>query len=153
MSAVKFRSRPSLPEPVMAAVIAIIATRVFNLLMILLKPDGDSSAELWFQLSPLTGYLLVLLLAILTFVFDTACALALLYGSRLSRQLFVGFQCLLVLLMLLPIPGEGVASVFGIDPQDARQLGQHILLQKLPDILIILMLCLPVSSRRFFRRR
>lgn len=153
MPAVKFRSGPELPEPVMAAVIAIVATRVFNLLMILLKPDGASSADLWFQLSPLTGYLLILILAILTFIFDIGCALALLWGSRRGRQMFVGFQCMLVILVILPVSGEGVANLLGIDPQDARQLGQHILLQKLPDILIILMLCLPISSRRYFRRR
>lgn len=152
MAAVRFPPRTSLPAPVIAAVIAILATRLFNLLMVILHPDGNHSAELLFRLSPLPGYLLIFIGAVLLFLFEIGCALALLRGSLWGRRGFIGCQCLLVVLMLPALWGAGIAVIPGVDIQDIQQLGRHILLQKLPDSLIILMLCHPASSRRFFQK-
>lgn len=72
MAAVRFPPRTSLPAPVIAAVIAILATRLFNLLMVILHPDGNHSAELLFRLSPLPGYLLIFIGAVYCFCLRSA---------------------------------------------------------------------------------
>ncbi len=153
MSEVNFFAGRSLPAPVMAAAIAIVATRIFNLLMIFLLPDGGESGGLLHQLSMLPGYMAIFSLGIGIFITETVCAVMLLNGCPRARKLFIGCQCLLVVLVLAGSGWEGAAGVLGGDSADTQQLGYHILLQKIPDIIIILMLCLPASSREFFNRK
>ena len=144
----------AIPAPVLTAVISIIATRLFNLLMLvlLLKPDTGGTLSEIFRLSLLPDYRLLFMLMGMIFVFDAVSVLMLLRGSYRWRTLFICCQCLVLLLILCGGWGEGLSGLPGIDPADSRHFVRHILLQKIPDGLIILLLWMPASSRTFFRR-
>ena len=140
-----------IPAPVLTAVISVIATRLFNLLMLLLllqSDTGNCPGELH-RLSLLPDYRLLFILTGMVFVFDAVAVLMLLRGSNRGRTLFICCQCLTILLIVCCLPGGSLA---GIDPADRQNFAWHSLLQKIPDLLVIMMLYLPASSRMFFRR-
>ena len=150
MPATPFFSAGRLPAPVLAAAIAILLTRLFNLLMFVFQPDGAQHGELLPQLSLLPGYLLLFSLVLVVYLSEIATAVALLAGKPGGRKMFIGCQGLLLLLVIVICwPGDGALP--GIDMEDAQQLGRHLLLQKIPDVLILLMLYIPASSHGFFK--
>ncbi|MBS0909697.1 YbjO family protein [Tatumella sp. JGM118] len=144
----------AIPAPVLAAVISIIATRLFNLLMLVLLFRSDTGGTLSeiLRLSLLPDYRLLFMLMGGVFLFEAGSVLMLLRGSYRWRTLFICCQCLVLLLILFRGRGEGLSCLPGIDPADSHHFVRHILLQKIPDLLIILLLCVPASSRAFFRR-
>ncbi len=146
------KAQHRLPAPVIAAVLAIILTRLFNLLMFVRQPEGIPRDGVLQELSTLPGYVVLFTVLLVLLLTELISAGLLLAGRRSGRRIFTGCLCLtLIMAGIFGWQGPGVTD--GVDVADISQLRGHLLLQKIPDIVILLMLYLPASSRYYFRRQ
>ncbi|RLM27300.1 hypothetical protein BIY29_03515 [Brenneria alni] len=140
------------PVPIMVAGIAIIATRFVGVLLLVwelgLSGLGDwvgSSAQSWEST-------LVLLLSMVIVCAEIRCGFAVLTGANWGRWGYVACQCLVVLYMLLASVSEYFPAIFHISGENNAAVLHQLLLQKIPDLLVIFLLFFPRRSRRFFTR-
>ncbi|MBJ7220490.1 MULTISPECIES: YbjO family protein [unclassified Brenneria] len=140
------------PVPVMVAGIAIIATRFLGVLLLVwelgLSGLGDwigSSAQSW-------DSTLIFLLSLVVVCAEVRCGFAVLTGANWGRWGYVICQCLVVPYMLLASVSDYFPAIFHITGDDHVAVLHQLLLQKIPDLLVIVLLFLPRRSRRFFTR-
>ncbi|MBE5250813.1 MAG: YbjO family protein [Enterobacterales bacterium endosymbiont of Blomia tropicalis] len=144
---------PDAPVPVTVAGIAIIVTRCLSVLM-LANALGYSeiinfvhrSAQAW-------DSTFIFIASQLIFLFELRCAFTLMRGSNRGRWGYVGTQIIVLIYMLLASTGWIYPEIFSISGENNAQIIHHTLQQKLPDLLVLLLLFLPASSRAFFLRR
>jgi len=74
-------------------------------------------------------------------------------GSNAGRWGYVATQIVVLLYMLMASVGWIYPEIFSIPGENNAQIIHHTLLQKLPDVLVLLLLFVPASSRAFFRSR
>mgnify|MGYP004708844141 FL=1 len=88
------KARGRLPAPVLAAVLAIILTRLFNLLMFIRHPEGIPRDGVFQELSILPGYVLLFSVLLFLLLAELISAGLLLAGRRSGRRIFTGCLCL-----------------------------------------------------------
>ncbi|MXP49239.1 DUF2593 family protein [Pantoea sp. Eser] len=88
----------------------------------------------------------------LIFLFELRCAFTLMRGSNRGRWGYVATQVIVLGYMLMASMGWIYPEIFSIDGDNNAQIVHHTLLQKLPDLLVLL-LFVPLSSRAFFSKR
>ncbi|ARU93490.1 YbjO family protein [Tatumella citrea] len=147
------KAQNALPAPVITAVLAIILTRLFNLLMFIQQPEGVPRDGVFEELSSLPGYILLFSVLMVLLITELLSAGLLLSGRRSGRSIFTACQCLVLLIAGIIFGWHGLEIAEGVDVADISQLRNHLLLQKIPDMVILLMLYLPASSRHYFRRK
>jgi len=74
-------------------------------------------------------------------------------GSNRGRWCYVATQVIGLSFMLVASLGWIYPEIFSIDGENNVQIIRHTLSQKIPDLLVLLLLFLPASSRAFFRKR
>ncbi|MFC3395901.1 YbjO family protein [Brenneria rubrifaciens] len=141
------------PVPVMVAGIAIIATRFLGILLLIweLGPSElggwiGTNAESW-------DSTLVLLLSLVIVCIEIRCGFAVLSGIGWGRWGYVVCQCLVTLYLLLASLSEFLPAIFHISGDDNTAVLHQLMLQKIPDFLVIVLLFLPRRSKRFFLRQ
>ncbi|MEC5318571.1 YbjO family protein [Brenneria populi subsp. brevivirga] len=138
------------PVPVMVAGIAIIALRFLGVLLLFWEL-GPSELGGWMASSVREwDAMLVLLLSLLVIGVEIRCGLAVLAGADWGRWGYVACQCLVTLYMLLASFSEYFPTIFHIPGDDNLAVLRQLLLQRIPDLLVIALLFLPRRSRRFF---
>lgn len=140
------------PVPVMVAGIAIIALRFLGILLLAWEL-GPSELGGWIESSVREwDSMLILLLSLLVIGMEIRCGLAVLAGANWGRWGYVACQCLVTLYMLFASLSEYFPSIFHISGDDNVAVLHQLLLQRIPDLLVIALLFLPRRSRRFFTR-
>jgi hypothetical protein len=132
------------PVPVTVAGIAIIATRCLGYSE--LANFVHRSAQSW-------DATLIFVASQLIFLFELRCAFTLMRGSNRGRWGYVATQVIVLSYMLVASLGWIYPEIFSIDGDNNVQIIHHTLSQKVPDLLVLLLLFLPASSRAFFRKR
>ncbi|QCR35814.1 YbjO family protein [Nissabacter sp. SGAir0207] len=142
-----------IPVPVMVGATAIIATRLLGFLLLFdelgLAGVGDfvrASTENWINT-------LLLLCSLLIILLEAHCAYAVMRARNWGRWLYLGCQLVVVLYMVLASCEWFGPKIFRIENADPVAAANQLMMQKLPDALVLLLLFLPPSSRRFFTRR
>ncbi|QTF10734.1 YbjO family protein [Brenneria izadpanahii] len=137
----------------MVAGIAIIAIRFLGVLLVVWEL-GLSELGGWIASSIQTwDSSLILLLSLIIVYTEIRCGLAVLAGANWGRWGYVICQCLVVLYMLLASVSEYFPAIFHISGDNHIAVLHQLLLQKIPDLLVIALLFLPRRSRRFFLRQ
>ncbi|MDX5626509.1 MULTISPECIES: YbjO family protein [unclassified Brenneria] len=136
----------------MVAGIAIIALRVVGILLLAwelgLSELGGwiaSSVQQW-------DSALILLLSLAVIGTEIRCGLAVLAGANWGRWGYVICQCLVAFYMLLASLSEHFPAIFHISGDNHLAVLHQLLLQQIPDLLVVILLFLPRRSRRFFTR-
>ncbi|WP_312046440.1 YbjO family protein [Erwinia sp.] len=137
------------PVPVVVAAIAIITTRCLSVALEVHEMGLKTLLNVIHLAAQSWSATLIFIASQLIFFVELRCALALLDGRRWGRW---GYGCsqLIVIAYLLTV-SAGWASP-GIFTPGGEQ-GQLLLSQKLPDLLVLILLFLPASSRDFFQQR
>ena len=142
-----------IPVPVMIGASAIIATRLLGFLLLFdelgLAGVGDfvrASTENWLNT-------LLLLCSLVIILVEAHCAYAVMRARNWGRWLYLGCQLLVVGYMLLASFEWFGPKIFRIESADPAEAVNALMMQKLPDALVLILLFLPPSSRRFFSRR
>lgn len=144
-------ARLNVPALVQVAALAIIMIRGLDVLMIF-NTLGVRGIGEFIHRSVQTWSLTLVFLSSLVLVFiEIWCAFSLVKGRRWarwavsvdtnhSRKLLVG-----------GLAGVGYPELFSIPGESKREIFHSLMLQKLPDMLILMLLFVPSTSRRFFQ--
>lgn len=146
-----FSCAESIPVPVWIAGIAIIATRCLGVLLLAnelglmeLMNFVHRSAQAW-------DSTLIFIASQLIFFIELRCVIALMRGHGWGRWGFLIAQVVVLSYMSVASMGWVYPEIFSINSGNDSQVIASLLLQKLPDILVLLLLFVPQSSRRFYR--
>jgi hypothetical protein len=143
----------STPAPVMVAGIAIIATRCLSVLMLANELGFEEIANFVHRSAQAWDSTLIFIASQLIFLFELRCAFTLMRGSNRGRWGYVFTQVIVLIYMLMASVGWIYPEIFSIPGETNAQIVHQTLLQKVPDILVLLLLFVPATSRAFFRRR
>jgi hypothetical protein len=132
---------------------AIVATRCleFILLFDAMGVAGvvdfvQASAESWVNC-------FILLASLLIVWIECHASYAMMRGSNWGRWAFVGCQAVVVSYMLLASFEWFGPKIFRFETETQGQFLHALLMQKVPDMVVLLLLFAPQSSRQFFLRR
>lgn len=139
------------PVPVTVAGIAIIATRCLSVLMLANELGYDEIANFVHRSAQAWDSTLIFIASQLIFLFELRCAFTLMRGSNRGRWGYAIAQAIVLLYMLMASVGWIYPEIFSIPGETNAQIIHHTLQQKLPDVLVLLLLFVPASSRAFFR--
>lgn len=146
-----FSGAGSIPVPVWIAGIAIIATRCLGVVLLVnelglteLMNFVHRSAQAW-------DSTLIFIASQMIFFVELRCAFALMRGHSWGRWGFLMVQVLVLIYMFVASVGWVYPEIFSIKSDNDSQVLPSLLVQKLPDILVLLLLFVPRSSRRFYR--
>jgi len=141
----------NVPTLVMVAAIGIVTTRCLDLLLLfnMLGVSGvmdfvHRSVQTW----PLT---LVFLGSLLMLFVELRCAFVIVKGRNWGRWLFLLTQIISVTWLSLSSLGWGYPELFSVAGGSKREIFRSLFTQKLPDILVLILLFVPARSRLFFR--
>ena len=143
----------STPAPVMVAGIAIIATRCLSVLMLANELGFEEIANFVHRSAQAWDSTLIFIVSQLIFLFELRCAFTLMRGSNRGRWGYVITQVIVLCYMLMASVGWIYPEIFSIPGESNAQIVHHTLLQKVPDVMVLLLLFVPATSRAFFRRR
>jgi len=142
-----------IPVPVMIGASAIVATRCleFILLFDAMGVAGvvdfvQASAESWVNC-------FILLASLLIVWIECHASYAMMRGRNWGRWAFVGGQAVVVSYMLLASFEWFGPKIFRFETETQGQFLHALLMQKVPDMVVLLLLFAPQSSRQFFLRR
>ncbi|WLI78498.1 DUF2593 family protein [Kosakonia sp. H02] len=141
----------NVPALVQVAAIAIISIRCVDVLMIfnLLGWRGlldfvHRSAQTWSLTLIFLGSLLLVFIEIL-------CAFSVIKGRSWARWLYLLTQLVATGYLWAASLGYGYPELFSIAGGSRREIFRSLMMQKLPDLLVLFLLFVPAPSRRFFR--
>ncbi|MGD9424261.1 YbjO family protein [Pantoea sp. NSTU24] len=143
----------SAPVPVTVAGIAIIATRCLSVLMLANELGYSELANFVHRSAQSWDATLIFIASQLIFLFELRCAFTLMRGSNRGRWGYVATQIVVLIYMLFASLGGIYPEIFSIDGDNNVQIIHHTLAQKIPDLLVLMLLFVPASSRAFFRKR
>lgn len=141
------------PVPVTVAGIAIIATRCLSVLMLANELGYNEIANFVHRSAQSWDATLIFVASQLIFLFELRCAFTLMRGSNRGRWGYVATQVIVLSYMLVASLGWIYPEIFSIDGDNNVQIIHHTLSQKIPDLVVLMLLFLPASSRAFFRKR
>lgn len=144
-------ARMNVPAIVQVAALAIIMIRALDLLMIfnLLGVRGIID---FIHRSVQTWSLTLVFLSSLVLVFiEIYCAFSLVKGRNWARWVYLLTQVIATGYLWASSLGYGYPELFSIAGGSKREILRSLMMQKLPDILVLFLLFIPSASRRFFR--
>lgn len=146
-------ARLNVPALVQVAAIAIITTRCVDLIMLfdLLGVRGvvdfvRRSAQTWDLTLIFLGSLVLLFI-------EFYCAFSMGKGRNWARWLYLCSQIVSTGYLWAASLGYGYPELFSIAGESKREILHSLIMQKLPDLLILFLLFVPSPSRRFFHLR
>lgn len=142
-----------IPVPVMIGATAIVATRCLEFILLSdamgfsgLMSFIQVSAESWLNSFIMLSSLLIVLI-------ECRAAYAMMRARRWGRRAFIGCQVIVVGYMLLASFEWFGPRIFRFDVETQGEFLYALLMQKIPDMVVLLLLYLPASSRRYFSKR
>ncbi|MCP1690649.1 hypothetical protein J2T26_000474 [Citrobacter farmeri] len=144
-------ARLNVPALVQVAALAIIMIRGLDLLMIFNTLGVRGLAE-FIHRSVQTWSLTLVFLGSLVLVFvEIGCAFSLVKGRNWARWVYLLTQVIAAGYLWAASLGYGYPELFSIAGSSKREILHTLVMQKLPDMLVLLLLYVPATSRRFFR--
>ncbi len=144
-------ARLNVPALVQVAALAIILIRCLDLLMVF-NMLGVKGVGEFIHRSVQTWNLTLVFFASLVLVFvEIYCAFSLAKGRNWARWVYLLTQVIATGYLWAASIGYGYPELFSIAGESKREIFRSLVIQKLPDLLVLFLLFVPASSRRFFR--
>ena len=144
-------ARLNVPTLVQVAALAIILIRCLDLLMIFNTLGMRGMGE-FIHRSVQTWNLTLVFLGSLALVFtEIYCAFSLVKGRNWARWVYLLTQVIATGYLWAASLGYGYPELFSIAGESKREILHTLVMQKLPDMLVLMLLFIPAGSRRFFR--
>ncbi|MCP1437530.1 hypothetical protein J3D56_000966 [Erwinia persicina] len=138
-----------IPVPVVVAAIAIIMTRCLSVALEVHEMGLNTLLNVIHLAAQSWSATLIFIASQLLFFIELRCALALLHGRRWGRLGYGCSQLIVIGYMLMASAGWIGPEIFSLHGEQ----GHLLLSQKLPDLLVLVLLFFPASSREFFQQR
>ncbi|UWS30550.1 YbjO family protein [Erwinia pyrifoliae] len=142
-----------MPVAVWVAGSSIIATRCLGVVLLANELGYEEMLNLIHRSAQAWGSTLIFIASQLVWLMELRCALALMRGHNWGRWGFLAIQAGVLLYMFFASMGWIYPEIFSIVREHDSQLIPALLLEKSPDLLVLLLLFVPVGSRRFFTCR
>lgn len=144
-------ARLNVPALVQVAALAIILIRCLDLLMVF-NMLGVKGVGEFIHRSVQTWNLTLVFFSSLVLVFvEIYCAFSLAKGRNWARWVYLLTQVIATGYLWAASIGYGYPELFSIAGESKREIFRSLVMQKLPDLLVLFLLFIPASSRRFFR--
>lgn len=144
-------ARLNVPALVQGAALAIIMIRGLDMLMIFNTLGVRGMGE-FIHRSVQTWNLTLVFLSSLVLVFvEIWCAFSLVKGRNWARWVYLLTQIIAAGYLWAASLGYGYPELFSIPGETKREIFHTLMMQKLPDMLVLSLLFIPPGSRRFFR--
>lgn len=141
----------NVPALVQVAAIAIIMIRCVDVLMVI-NLLGWHGLLAFVQRSAQTWSLTLVFLASLLLVFvEILCAFSVVKGRNWARWFYLATQAVATGYLGAASLGYGYPELFSIPGGSRDEIFRSLVMQKLPDLLVLFLLFIPAPSRRFFR--
>ena len=144
-------ARLNVPALVQVAALAIIMIRGLDVLMIFTTLGVRGIGDFRLRSVQTCSLTLVFLSSLALVLIEIWCAFSLVKGRRLARWLYLLTQITAASYLWAASLGYGYPELFSIPGESKREIFHSLMLQKLPDMLILLLLFVPATSRRFFQ--
>lgn len=143
----------SVPVAVLVAGIAIIATRLLSVLLQIEEAGIEGITSFAYRSAQAWDSTLIFIASQLIFFFELRCAVALMRGKNWARWGFVVAEIVILFYMFCASMGWVYPELFSIKGQNSAQVIPLLMMQKLPDVVLIFLLFVPAHCRQFFRQR
>jgi hypothetical protein len=145
------QAKLNVPTLVYIAAIGIITTRCLDVLMLFNTLGVQGSID-FIQRSVQTWALTLIFFASLVLLFiEIRCAFVILRGRNWGRWVFLATQIISSVYLWCASLGWGYPELFSIPGESKSAILHGLFMQKLPDLLVLALLFVPLRSRRFFR--
>ncbi|MEX5411928.1 YbjO family protein [Atlantibacter hermannii] len=144
-------ARLNVPTLVYIAAIAIISTRCVDLLMVFNMLGLRGAMDFIHRSVQTWSLTLVFLSSLLLLCIEFRCAFAIIKGRNWGRWIYLISQIAASGYLWAASLGWGYPELFSIAGETKREILHSLVMQKTPDIMILVLLFLPVQSRRFFQ--
>lgn len=144
-------ARLNVPTLVYIAAIAIITTRCVDLLMVFNMLGLRGAIDFIHRSVQTWSLTLVFLSSLLLLCVEFRCAFAIIKGRNWGRWIYLISQIAASGYLWAASLGWGYPELFSIAGETKREILHSLVMQKTPDIMILILLFLPVQSRRFFQ--
>lgn len=144
-------ARLNVPTLVYIAAIAIITTRCVDLLMVFNMLGLRGAMDFIHRSVQTWSLTLVFLSSLLLLCIEFRCAFAIIKGRNWGRWIYLLSQIAASGYLWAASLGWGYPELFSIAGETKREILHSLVMQKTPDIMILVLLFLPVQSRRFFQ--
>ncbi|MFK3841147.1 MULTISPECIES: YbjO family protein [Serratia] len=141
------------PVPVMVAGTAMVAIKCVSVLLLLGELGVDGAQEFVSTSAQAWDSTLIFLAGLLLLCLQISCGFAVMRGRNWGRWIYVICQCVVVGYLLLATIGSFLPEVFTVEGESSGQILHELILQKIPDVVILALLFIPAASRRFFAAR
>lgn len=143
----------SAPVPVLVAGIGIIATRLISLALQVHELGLAEVVSFVYRSAAAWDSTLIFIASQVLFFFELRCAVALIHGKNWARWGYALTQVAVVVYMYSASMGWIYPELFSIKGENSLQIVHLLMSQKLPDLLVLLLLFVPARCRQFYRQR
>ena len=143
----------SVPVPVLVGAIAIIATRLLSVILQIEDAGVEGITSFVYRSAQAWDSTLIFIASQFIFFFELRCAVALMRGRNWARWGFVAAETVALLYMFCASMGWIYPELFSINGENSAQVIPLLMVQKLPDLVLVFLLFVPAGSRQFFRQR
>lgn len=146
-----FSRASPVPVTVWIAGSSIIATRCLGVLLLANELGHEELLNLVHRSAQAWGSTLIFIASQLVWLIELRSAVAMMRGHNWGRWVFLTTQGIVLLYMFAASMGWIYPELFNIVREHDSQVLPSLLLEKSPDLLVLLLLFVPASSRRFYR--
>ncbi|UYU33134.1 YbjO family protein [Siccibacter colletis] len=144
-------ARINAPALVQVAAIAIISTRCLDLFMLFNLMGMRGVADFVHRSVQTWSLTLVFLASLVLLCVEFRCAFVIMQGRNWGRWVYLATQVIAASYLGAASLGFGYPELFSISGETPRDIFTSLMMQKLPDMLVLLLLFMPAVSRRYFR--
>lgn len=145
-------ARLNAPTFVLIAAIGIITTRCLDLVLLFNMLGFAGLTEFFYRGMQTWALRLIFFSSIAMLAVEFYCAMAIINGRNWGRWGFLLTQVIAVSYLWAASLGFGYPELFSIAGETQREILRSLVIQKLPDLLVIFLLFVPHRARLFFRR-
>lgn len=140
------------PTFVLIAAIGIITTRCLDLVLLFNMLGVPGLTEFLYRSMQTWALRLIFFGSIIMLMVEFYCAIAIINGRNWGRWVFLLTQVVAVGYLWAASLGFGYPELFSIAGETQREILHSLVIQKLPDLLVLFLLFVPLRARLFFRR-
>jgi len=144
-------ARLNVPTFVLIAAIGIITTRCLDLVLLCNMLGFGGLTEFLYRSMQTWALRMIFFGSLVMLVVEFYCAVAIIKGRNWGRWVFLGTQVIAVAYLWAASLGFGYPELYSIAGETQQEILHSLIIQKLPDLLVLFLLFVPSRARLFFR--
>jgi len=141
----------NVPALVLIGAIGIMTTRCLDLVLVFNLLGFSGVMEFIHRSMQTTALTVIFSASLIMLGVEFYCAAAIIKGKNWGRWVFLLTQLIAVSYLWMASLGYGYPELFSIPGESKREIFRSLVVQKLPDLLVLCCLFIPARARLFFR--